>query len=45
MPIAGLAEMDVNEAPTWISPDGCHLYMQSDASGGMGGVDLYMASR
>jgi hypothetical protein len=45
MPIAGLAEMDVNEAPTWISPDGCHLYMQSDAAGGMGGLDLYMASR
>jgi hypothetical protein len=43
--VAGLAEMGVNEAPTWISPDGCHLYVQSDAPGGMGGVDLYMASR
>jgi hypothetical protein len=44
-PIAGLAEMAVNEAPTWISPDGCHLYVQSDAPGGMGGVDLYVAAR
>jgi Tol biopolymer transport system component len=43
--IAGLATMAVNEAPTWISPDGCHLYVQSDAPGGMGGLDIYMASR
>jgi hypothetical protein len=43
--IPGLAEMGVNEAPTWISPDGCHLYLQSDAPGGMGGLDLYMATR
>ena len=44
-PIDGLAQMGVNEAPTWISPDGCHLYVQSDAPGGMGGLDLYMATR
>jgi Tol biopolymer transport system component len=44
-PVAGLAEMGVSEAPTWISPDGCHLYVQSDAPGGMGGLDLYMAAR
>jgi hypothetical protein len=43
--VDGLAAMGVNEAPTWISPDGCHLYVQSDAPGGMGGIDLYMASR
>ena len=44
-PIDGLADPIANEAPTWISPDGCHLYLQSDGSGGMGGLDLYMASR
>lgn len=43
--VDGLATMGVNEAPTWISPDGCHLYVQSDAMGGMGGIDLYMAAR
>jgi hypothetical protein len=43
--VDGLAVMGVNEAPTWISPDKCHLYVQSDAMGGMGGIDLYMASR
>jgi Tol biopolymer transport system component len=43
--VDGLAAMGVNEAPTWISPDGCHLYIQSDAPGGMGGIDLYMAAR
>ena len=43
--VDGLAVMGVNEAPTWISPDGCHLYVQSDAPGGMGGIDLYMAAR
>jgi Tol biopolymer transport system component len=43
--IAGLADPAVREAPTWISPDACHLYLQSDAPGGMGGIDLYMASR
>jgi hypothetical protein len=43
--VAGLADPAVHEAPTWISPDGCHLYVQSDAPGGMGGIDLYMAAR
>jgi len=43
--VDGLATMGVNEAPTWISPDACHLYFQSDAPGGMGGIDLYMAAR
>lgn len=44
-PVDGLAQVGVNEAPTWISPDGCHLYVQSDAPGGLGGLDLYVASR
>jgi hypothetical protein len=43
--VAGLADPAAREAPTWISPDGCHLYVQSDTAGGMGGIDLYMASR
>jgi hypothetical protein len=43
--IDGLADPAAREAPTWISPDGCHLYVQSDTAGGMGGIDLYMASR
>src|SRR4051812_4811948 len=43
--IAGLADPAAHETPTWISPDGCHLYVQSDAAGGMGGIDLYVASR
>lgn len=43
--IAGLSDPVAHEAPTWISPDGCHLYVQSDAAGGMGGIDLYMAAR
>jgi hypothetical protein len=44
-PVDGLAAIGVTEAPAWISPDSCHLYVQSDAPGGMGGIDLYMASR
>jgi hypothetical protein len=44
-PIAGLATPSANEAPTWFSPDACHLYLQSDAAGGAGGLDIYMASR
>ena len=44
-PVDGLADPAVREAPTWISPDGCHLYVQSDAGGGSGGLDLYMAAR
>ncbi len=44
-PIDGLADPMAHEAPTWISPDGCHLYVQSDGSGGSGGLDLYMLSR
>ena len=44
-PVDGLADATAHEAPTWISPDGCHLYIQSDAAGGQGGLDLYVASR
>ena len=43
--VPGLSDPAAHEAPTWISPDGCNLYVQSDAAGGMGGLDLYVASR
>jgi hypothetical protein len=39
----GMPGSDV--APTWVSPDGCHLYFQSNAAGGAGGYDLYVSSR
>ncbi len=43
--VPGLAEVGVDEVPTWVSPDGCALYIHSDAMGGAGGVDLYVARR
>lgn len=33
------------EWPTWISNDGCRLYFGSDRGGGMGGHDLWVATR
>jgi hypothetical protein len=45
-PVPGLATPGLNEIPTWISPDGCNLYVQLVAApGGMGGDDLYVARR
>lgn len=35
----------VAEWPTWISNDGCRLYFGSDRGGGMGGHDLWVATR
>jgi hypothetical protein len=41
-----VATPGVNEVPTWISPDGCSLYVQIvGATDGMGGTDLYVARR
>jgi hypothetical protein len=41
-----LATPGLNEIPTWISPDGCSLYVEiASAPGGMGGDDLYVARR
>jgi len=32
-----------NESPSWISPDGCTMYFQSDRPGGLGAQDIYVA--
>jgi hypothetical protein len=32
-----------NESPTWIAPDGCSIYLQTDRSGGPGGQDIWEA--
>lgn len=34
-----------NDVPTWISADGCRLYMASERGGGSGGADIYLATR
>jgi hypothetical protein len=45
-PVPGLDVAGVSEAPSWISPDGCHLYFHSDApSGGPLGANVWMTSR
>ena len=44
-PVPGAAEPGVGETPAWISPDGCHLYLYSDAPNGQGKLDLYMMTR
>ena len=33
------------DEPSWISNDGCRLYMISDRPGGPGGQDIYLATR
>ena len=33
------------DAPNWLSPDGCVLYMESERPGGAGDIDLYRAQR
>jgi len=43
--VTGLAMPGVQETPTWISADGCNLYLYSNAPGGMGGFDLYVSRR
>jgi hypothetical protein len=44
-PVPGLSVAGVSEDPTWVSADGCNLYLFSDAPGGAGGQDLYVARR
>ena len=33
------------DAPSWLSPDGCTMYLTSDRAGGAGSLDLWVASR
>jgi hypothetical protein len=44
-PVDGLAVDGITEVPTWVSPDGCHLYFYSNVPGNSGGMDLYLATR
>jgi hypothetical protein len=46
-PVAGLAVAGLRETPTWISPDGCVLYvaMTQPVPTGMGGDDIYVVRR
>jgi hypothetical protein len=45
-PITGIVPSGAGSAtPSWVSPDGCHLYLSIDLQGAAGGLDLYMASR
>ena len=34
-----------DDEPTWLSNDGCRLYLQSDRAGGAGMQDIYVAAR
>lgn len=43
--VPGLSEPGVNEVPNWASADGCALYFHSNAEGGEGGEDVYVALR
>ena len=40
-----VAQPGINELPTWVSPDGCHLYLYSDAPTTFAGSNVWMASR
>jgi WD40-like Beta Propeller Repeat len=33
------------DAPTWLSTDGCRLYLMSNRANGAGGIDIYVAIR
>ena len=32
-----------NESPSWLAPDGCTIYLQSDRSGTLGAQDIFVA--
>ena len=34
-----------NDYPLWISADGCRFLLSSNRPGGVGGIDIYMATR
>lgn len=42
-PVPGLADPTYNELPSWISADGCELYLSTNM--GVAGQDLYVATR
>jgi hypothetical protein len=44
-PLPGGAFGAGRNLPTWVSPDGCHLYFRSNRPGGLGDEDIWMASR
>jgi hypothetical protein len=46
-PPVGVNNVNTNqdETPTWLSPDGCRLYISSDRAGGKGLQDIYVSSR
>jgi len=44
-PVPSLATAGVSETPSWVSPDGCHLYLHATIGGGPLGVNLYVAKR
>ena len=44
-PVPGLSARAIDEVPNWISPDGCHLYFHSNATGGPAGVNVWMTAR
>ncbi|WP_394841062.1 hypothetical protein LZC95_28800 [Pendulispora brunnea] len=43
--VDALSDINGDDAPNWISPDGCRLYYFSSRAGGAGGYDLYLAER
>lgn len=44
--VPGLSSPGIAEAPNWISPDGCTLYVQiTNGIGGAGGDDIFVARR
>jgi len=43
--VDALSDEASDDAPNWISPDGCRLYYFSGRPGGAGAYDLYLAER
>ena len=43
-PVPGLDVPGINEAPSWVSPDGCHLYFHADEQIGTA-TDIWVTSR
>ena len=41
--VPGISTIGYDELPSWVSPDGCHLYYSSAA--GVTGNDLFMIAR